>query len=413
MSINNASHMVGSSRVSGGSTPQHGTEPVIPHAYISYAEGSILDLGIIEPDIDFVQVWSIAHDLNDQGLVVGDQNQLRAFAWMMGEDGESSFVTLPMPANRARAYAVNNSAIIAGSAQRASSLNSSPAIWRFDPKENNWFIEHLPLFPSAIDNGEALDINDAGQSVGWVSRVSGFGLEETSWINLPAPAFGLPAGTHDLTPGLPHDRIVAINDQGVAVGGTRFVSPTPLIWDPRANAEGEPLIFTVWPTEITTNQTLDYLGASRLLGATFTDINNNEIIVGTAQYEIIEDNREGSITRAMIFLNNRYQLLDLLVADSGWQAFLSADAINDRNEIVGTGIDANGNRMGYVIPLNDLCLADMHAPFGTLDFFDVSEFLRRFTNQDPRADIAHPFGVFNIFDVSDYISGYLFNCNQE
>jgi hypothetical protein len=216
-----------------------------------------------------------------------------------------------------------------------------------------------------------------------------------------------------MTPGLAHDRIVAINDRGIAVGGTRFVTPTPLIWDPHVSEGEEPRIYTVWPTEITTADVLEYIEADRLLGATFNDINNNDIIVGTAEYEFIEDGRSGIKPKAIVYLNDRYQLLDLLAADSGWQSFVTAEGINDNNEIVGTGIDEYGNQAGYVLPLNRLCVADMQEPHGSVDYFDISEFLNRFVNQDPRADLAHPYGIFNIHDVSDFISAYLFECGSE
>ena len=411
--INNNGDSVGASLVSGGSTPQHGTEPVIPHAYVSQPGVGIVDLGIIEAGVDFVQVWSIAHDINDAGLIVGDQNQLRAFAWSMGSSGEPEFVTLPMPGNRARAYGVNNRSTIVGFAQTLGSVVGTPASWRFDDKENAWVSQIFDLFPGALQNGEARDINELDQTVGWVFRESGFGIEETSWINLPEPAFGLPAGTHDMTPGLAHDRIVAINDRGIAVGGTRFVTPSPMIWDPHVSEGEQPRIYTVWPTEITTANVLDYIEADRLLGATFNDINNNDIIVGTAEYEFIEDGRSGIKPKAIVYLNDRYQLLDLLAADSGWQSFVTAEGINDNNEIVGTGIDEYGNQAGYVLPLNGLCVADMQEPHGSVDYFDISEFLNRFVNQDPRADLAHPYGIFNIHDVSDFISAYLFECGSE
>jgi hypothetical protein len=56
------------------------------------------------------------------------------------------------------------------------------------------------------------------------------------------------------------------------------------------------------------------------------------------------------------------------------------------------------------------CPADLAAPFGTLNFFDVSAFISLYNAQDPAADLAAPFGTLNFFDVSAYISAYNQGC---
>ena len=56
------------------------------------------------------------------------------------------------------------------------------------------------------------------------------------------------------------------------------------------------------------------------------------------------------------------------------------------------------------------CPADLAAPFGTLNVFDVSAFISLYNTQDPAADLAAPFGTLNVFDVSAYISAYNQGC---
>lgn len=56
------------------------------------------------------------------------------------------------------------------------------------------------------------------------------------------------------------------------------------------------------------------------------------------------------------------------------------------------------------------CPADLAAPFGSLNFFDVSAFIAAYNAQDPVADLASPFGAFNFFDVSAYITLYNAGC---
>ena len=54
--------------------------------------------------------------------------------------------------------------------------------------------------------------------------------------------------------------------------------------------------------------------------------------------------------------------------------------------------------------------ADLAAPCGSLDFFDVSAFLSAFIAMDPVADFAAPFGTFNFFDVSAFLIAFNNGC---
>jgi len=53
--------------------------------------------------------------------------------------------------------------------------------------------------------------------------------------------------------------------------------------------------------------------------------------------------------------------------------------------------------------------ADLVAPFGTLNFFDVSSFLVRFGDQDDAADMNND-GAFNFLDVSEFLGVYGAGC---
>ncbi len=55
----------------------------------------------------------------------------------------------------------------------------------------------------------------------------------------------------------------------------------------------------------------------------------------------------------------------------------------------------------------DVCVPDLAAPFGVLNFFDIAAYIALFNAGDPRADLAAPFGTINFFDLSTYIG--LFN----
>lgn len=55
------------------------------------------------------------------------------------------------------------------------------------------------------------------------------------------------------------------------------------------------------------------------------------------------------------------------------------------------------------------CIADRVPPFGTLDFFDVADFLSAFAAHDPSADLTGE-GEYNFFDVSAYLAAFSAGC---
>lgn len=58
----------------------------------------------------------------------------------------------------------------------------------------------------------------------------------------------------------------------------------------------------------------------------------------------------------------------------------------------------------------DPCPADLAAPFGELNFFDLAAYLALFNTQDPRADLSEPFGIYNFFDLVVYLNLYASGC---
>lgn len=56
------------------------------------------------------------------------------------------------------------------------------------------------------------------------------------------------------------------------------------------------------------------------------------------------------------------------------------------------------------------CTADLAAPFGDLNFFDIAAFLGLYADQDAASDLAAPFGVWNFFDVSAFMDAYNAGC---
>lgn len=54
--------------------------------------------------------------------------------------------------------------------------------------------------------------------------------------------------------------------------------------------------------------------------------------------------------------------------------------------------------------------ADLAAPVGLLNFFDIAAFLDLYNSGNPLADIAEPVGTLNFFDISAFIDLYNAGC---
>lgn len=79
--------------------------------------------------------------------------------------------------------------------------------------------------------------------------------------------------------------------------------------------------------------------------------------------------------------------------------------------IVTTGDNDTGNNI--IADIDQItvriCPADLVAPYGVLDFFDMLQFLNYFTSQDPLADINND-GNWDFFDVLSYLSAFDAGC---
>jgi hypothetical protein len=56
------------------------------------------------------------------------------------------------------------------------------------------------------------------------------------------------------------------------------------------------------------------------------------------------------------------------------------------------------------------CPADLAAPFGSLNFFDLAAYLALFNSGDPAADLAPPLGTLNFFDLAGYLASFNAGC---
>lgn len=78
-----------------------------------------------------------------------------------------------------------------------------------------------------------------------------------------------------------------------------------------------------------------------------------------------------------------------------------SDTRNGGEDIYAQRINADGTLGGP-----KTCPADIAAPFGTTNFFDLLAYIASYNAGDPAADLAAPIGTINFFDLLEYINTF-------
>lgn len=82
----------------------------------------------------------------------------------------------------------------------------------------------------------------------------------------------------------------------------------------------------------------------------------------------------------------------------------------DASGIFTTAADGGEGDLVFRVSTGHAGPADLAAPIGTLNFFDLSELIAMYNAGDPGADFAAPFGQLNFFDIAAYLDLYLQGC---
>lgn len=222
------------------------------------------------------------------------------------------------------AYRINNSRQIVGISgvfRWGYIFIPRPAIWLLDAGFGLEAGVHL-LGRNPGQSGSGFDINALGQVIGAIDSYD-FVPSGKAFIWLPEPAYGLPLGLTEI--GGVGSRAIAINDSGMIAGETSTLYCSEL-W--------------VWNAA-----TKDTVVLERPAGpcGTLADLNNSGTVVGWTGIGATMWREE-----SLIYLEERVQDL------GDWHRLFTANAINERGQIVGSGF--NGDYEAFLLnPLGACC----------------------------------------------------------
>lgn len=296
--------------------------PLSPHRAFVGTVGNMVDLGAPAGSS------SVAYALNDSGTVVGafrpTLTQSYGFQYFDG-----TVTTLNVPGNPTAGHAINNAGVIVGSTDisgRSRAFQLADGVF-------------TSLGTLGGDHSSAFGINSSGTIVG-----------SAYTSNHRQHAFSYSGGvmTDLVGPDGPTSQARAINDSGIIVG-SRFV-PSVNNFQAFRYADG----------------VMHGLGSLGGFSSGAQDINSSGVIVGNATTYT-------HVTHAFAYQDGvMFDLAPYLTA-IGITGRSEALAINDRGDIVGTGYDAAGNQIAYLLAVPE----PSALTFGVLAVFAFAATARR------------------------------------
>lgn len=332
------------------------------------AQWTITDLG----DLPGGSAFSYANDINNAGQVVGLAYDLtsgsRAFLWQNGT--MTDLGDLPGGSDYSEAYSINNAGQVVG----VSSAASAPRAFLWQ----NGTMTDLGDLPGGGDDSLANDINDAGQVVGISGATSGpraFLWQNGTMSELPerndfslffSPTDGPTRGS-GYGAG-PSYAASDINNAGQVVGSLSFpYSSYAVLW-----RDGTPTFLGDLPGGIVSSTANGINNAGQVVGyssaatgdhaflwqnGTMTDLgdlpggSNNSAAYGINNAgQVVGDSGAATGTRAFLWQNGVMTDLNTFagVAGTGW-VLTQATAINDLGQIVGRGINPQGEQRAFLL----------------------------------------------------------------
>lgn len=344
--INEAGHTTGSSWVNGGCVQQPPAvicERIIVHAVL-WRDGTLQDLGPPIAGLTPLQYTTIGFAINNNDWIAGeyttDLDSFRhAFVWRQPVTGNGITELPSLNGTSARAWDINDDGVVVGESNWSGGLGTHAVFWT--EQGGSWVATDLGTFGGAFS--QAFGINSQGEITG----VSATTNQQSTFLYLPQPAYGLPAGMHDVTPQVTGDFCDDINDKGEMVGGAGGAFPLPMIVlpEPAYGLPAGPTVFGV--NEVAPQSILDELGADFLLFAAFTSINNNGFATVNAWFRFSSGSQQ---QHGMVFHDGAFRLAkSVIIPSQRWPRMTGAEDVNDSAQIGSSGVDLTGNFLGAVM----------------------------------------------------------------
>lgn len=395
-------------------------------------EGDLADVPAyrVEP-IAFFSTTTTVRGASESGLVVGDQ-VVGGLSQPFVASVEHGLELLPLPSGYTSGAAldVNSPGTIVGT---VSDTNfpfdlGEPAVWSPEPN-GGYRVTILPQFgilpgptgPLSIDGGQAVAINDNGVIVGW-SRFAGFQGGPSTRFFINGPPLDLREEGFTAT-------VTDMNERSVLVGGgQRLDLGTGMLTELGLPAEGDDSVAFTFVEAYAINDNDQVIaaahrataGADRWLTYVHDDLNGwrahnpSQLPAPFVGFYDNNNNDDISATGGVRFapagiLAGGYDEL-LVPEDAGWT--IAPGFIADDRRVFTTAFDPSSGDNALVVLVPDGLVPPCPADLtgdGLLNFFDVSTFLSAFGTQQPAGDFNND-GLFNFFDVSAFLGAFNAGC---
>lgn len=319
------------------------------------------------------------------------------------------FLPLPTGMVSSRAHDINDAGVIVGAVAPNQYVITQPIAAKWTPTAEGYDVELLPAY-AGYPYTAAWSINNVGDIIGGAGFF-GWSLT-TGLLFTEAAATPLPGGSS----------ATEINDLRIIVSGntltdlqtgqTQQIALPPGNWqgfsstgiNNQSDVCGYVIGFSgcsTFPVRYRQGLGWEFLGGCATTTSA-TDINDH----GDAIFYYY------TTTSGVDFTDEGYFGIGALIDPSqgAWFVQYGGGAINNQHQILTSARNGPNGPIGAIrlTPIGGGCTPDLNAD-GTLDFFDVQQFLALFAGGDPSTDLTGD-GALDFFDVQSFLSAFAAGC---